>query len=156
MAEHRALQVLRAVKSALVDATRAKSNVEIGRQTNVDENDAIDIIAGPDLPVTEFGTDNNLTIDSILRVYVDLHTRSVETNPEKVLEALFEMRAQSHVALLADISSAGLGKVGLAFVVGMRYAGTDQLLTEQGGDRIGAVRTVWDCAYRMAYSDPAT
>lgn len=158
MAEHRALQVLRAVKGALVDATRAGSNVAIGRQSPIEltDHDAIDILAGPDIPVTEFGTDNNATIDSVLRVYVDLHTRAIEADPERVLVQLHELRAESHVALLADISSAGLGKLGLAFVVSCRYAGTEPLLTEAGGDRLGALRTIWDVAYRMSYTDPTS
>jgi len=151
MAEHRALQVLRAIQSVLVAAnTRAGANVEIGRTSNIDDGDAIDLNVGPDSAVSPYGTDVIGFIDSVQTVYVDLHTRSIE-HQEDVMRQMYQLRAQSHVALLAD------PKLGLPGVVGsIRYQGADVLDREIAGDRIGSMRTTWDVAYRMEYDNPAT
>ncbi len=150
MPEHRALQVLKAARDILIAAqTYAGSNVEIGRVARIDEGGAIDIWLGPDTPINEFGTDNTQTIDSTLMVYVDLHARSPE-HPELVLERIMQMRAETHAALLADYT------LGLAFVISCRYQGAEDFSPDNVGDNVGALRTVWDIAYRMDYSDPAT
>lgn len=150
MAEHRALQALKAVKAVLLAAdTRAMANVELGRTADITEADAIDIHFGDDSAVNEFGTDNTQTIDSVQRVYVDLHTRSA-VHEETIIENLYELRSQCHVALLADWT------LGLAFVIAVRYAGAQPIESESGGERLGSLRTVWDIAYRMNYANPTT
>lgn len=150
MAEHRALQALKAIKSTLLAAgTRAGANVEIGRSADVTEADAILIGFGADVPVNEFGTDNTATIDSIQTCYVDLHVRSSE-HEERVVENVYELRAQVHAALLADWT------LGLPFVIAVRYQGTEEFEPGSYGDRLGSMRTLWDVAYRMQYDDPAT
>lgn len=152
MTDHRALQCFKAARTALIAAnTRAADNVEIGRSADLteDEPDAIDIRFGPDAPVNEFGTDRLDVIDSIQRMYVDLYTRSIE-HEERVVDQIYELRSQTHAALLADPT------LGLAFVISIRYQGTEDFEPLNAGDRVGAMRTVWDIAYRMDYANPAT
>jgi hypothetical protein len=148
--EHRAIQALKAVKSILIAAnTRAKANVEIGRTADITESDAITIEPAEDSPINEFGTDNTSTIDSVQRIFIDLHAQDA-SHEEAVLEHVYELRAQVHTALLTDYT------LGLAFVIAIRYQGTEQIAVEGQGTRLGSMRTIWDVAYRMLYANPAT
>ena len=153
MAVHAALQCLRAARDVLIAAgTRAGRNVEIGRTSDVFEKDAIDILPGPDSPFSEFGADNSAFLDSIQRVYIDLHTRTAET-PETTLNRAYELRAQSHAALLADVKL-GLGSSGV--LLSINYLGTEDFEADAAGNRLGSIRTVWDCHYRMSFTDPTS
>jgi hypothetical protein len=150
MAEHRALRAIQALKQTLIAAnTSAGANVELGRVSDITEADAIDINIGDDSPVNEFGTDNTITIDSTLRVYVDLHVRT-DQHEESIFDRLFALRAQTHAAILADWT------LGQSFVISIRYQGTEAFDYDLAGDRLASLRTVWDIAYRMDYADPTT
>lgn len=150
--EHRALTALRWLEGHLkAAATRAGDNVEIGRTSaigdSLTENDTIDINIGPDSPLTNLGTENLYFIDSIQRVFVDLHTRTVDQDAAGVINNVYQMRAQVHAALLASPPPWP------AWILSVRYLGTEDFAARVGGDRLGSMRTTWDIRYRMRYSD---
>lgn len=147
MAEHLGLQTLKRVKALLVDQTRAKANVEVGRITNVRDVDAIDILVGPASPTSQFGFSTTGNIDAVHRFWIDLHTRSL-LHDEAVVENLFEMWTDVHRRLLADAT------LGLPFVFTTRWLGSEDFDLMYAGERIGAMRTVWDVGYKMVYTDP--
>lgn len=141
---------MKAVRDLIIAAeTFAGGNVQLGRVSRIEEGAAIDIWAGPDDPINEFGTDNTNTIDSVQRVYIDLHVRAPE-HPETVFERIMQLRSETHVALMADWT------LGLSFVIACRYQGAEDYAPDTAGDVMGAMRTIWDIAYRMTYTDPAT
>ncbi len=154
MAEHRALQALKALRDILLAAeTVAGDRVELGRWGRITDEDCpfISIEQGPDLAVDQFGTDALNHIDSVQRVWVDLYESTV-LEGEALVESHFLMRAQSHIAILADT------QLGLpAVVLSTRYQGSEAVDREQqGGRKVAMLRTEWDVAYRMLYTDPTT
>lgn len=134
------------MKSVLTDSTRAGANVEMGRTSDIDEGDAIDLNVGPEAVVNVDVGQRWLS----LTIYVDIHTRSIQ-HEENVLENLYELDAQVAVALLAD-PSLGLPDVVHQIV----YAGAETMQTEAGGDRLGSRRLLWEVQYRVVYANPAT
>ncbi len=154
MAEHRALRALKALRDIhLAAETIAGDRVEIGRWGRINPEDCpfISIEMGPDVAVDQFGTDALNHIDSVHRVWIDLY-ESTTLEAEALVERLFEMRAESHIAILADT------QLGLpAFVISTRYQGAEEPDREQEGARkVTMLRTEWDVAYRMLYTDPTT
>jgi len=152
VADHRALAAIKALQDALKAAnTRAGQNVEIGRASGIGgelESDAIDLNVGPDSPLTNLGSTNLFIIDSVQRVYVDLHTRMADVHERQILENIFQMRAQTHNALLSSANHTLDGTC-----ISVRYLGTEDFDQNTGGDRLGSMRTTWDIYYRMKYSD---
>lgn len=149
MAEHLAMQIIRRFKEALIDGnTRAAGNVEIGRTTELTEVDAIDVRPGPDLVPSPYGFSTTGSIDSVQRIYVDMFTRTRQ-HQEDVVANVFQLRAEVHKILMA-----GDSKLGLPFVISIRYGGTEEFEPNFAGDRTGAMRSIWDVAYKMTYTDP--
>jgi hypothetical protein len=149
---HRALYVLETIETTIRNAaTPAGDNVYLGRLADFELPDlpAIDIVPGPDSPVNEYGGDNNVYIDSILRVWLDLHDYTIESE-RRLLEQLFELRSGVHAALMADQT------LGVSWIGGVRYQGTEDLVVQVGETRTGSYRTAWDVWYRMPYSSPET
>jgi hypothetical protein len=150
MTEHRAYQALKAARDIVIAAdTLAGTQVEIARTAAMNDAAAIDIWMGPDVAPTELGVESTYWLDSLLRVYFDLHVRAPEP-PLSIIDRIFQLRAEVHTALLADWT------LGLSFVHSIRYQGAEEFTPQQIGDQVGALRTVWDIAYRMEYANPAT
>ncbi len=152
MADHRALRVVDEIRTLLLaQETLAGNNVHIGRWLTIDEAEGsvMDIEIGSDDAVSEFGTDAVNHIDSVIRIYVDLYDYTHQDGRD-LLGRLFQMRSEVHIALLADVT------LGLSFVLSCRYMGTEDVETEDGGRKLGALRSVWDIAYRMDFTDPTT
>lgn len=147
---HRARAVLEAIESKLkAAATPAGDNVYLARLADLELEDlpALDILPASDSPVSELGADNNHYIDSVLRVFVDIHDYSKESN-RALLDQIFELRSACHAAILAD---PGLG---LSFGAVARYQGTEELAFQIGDVRLASYRTVFDVWYRMGFSSP--
>lgn len=149
MADHRAYQAIKKLRDILLAGnTLAGDRVTLGEVATVDTTagPCIDINIGPDSPVSKYGTDNTLTIDSVHRVYVDELCESTARG-EKMLDQLYGMRVQVHALLLAD-PTLGLSD----FVEAVRYQGTEDVRDMTGAAIVGVVRTVWDIGYRMNYA----
>lgn len=147
---HRALAALEALEATIKNApTLAGDNVALGRVTNLVEDDlpAIDINIAEDSPTSETGADSLGFIDSLLRVYVDVHVSTV-LDPRVALHAAYQLRSEIHVALMAN------DKLGFSWVHAVRPMGAEDYTPDLGSVRVGSMRTLFDIWYRTAYLSP--
>ena len=141
---------MKALRDVLVAAnTLAGADVKLGEFGQIElDGPLIDILIGPDEPVSEFGTESPDFIDSLQTVYVDLHDQAAESG-EALYDRLYQLRAETAAAIAADFSLGGACMVA-------RYQGTLEVVDESGGIKIGYMRTVWVLWYRMLYTDPTS
>ncbi len=143
---HRVQQILNAA-GAVLGANPALGLVEINRVRSLSEEQqevpALTVNYGADTP------DESETFESLgSAVEMLLSAYCAGDSETEVLERLLEMRAQSHLALLADMS------LGLPFLWEIRYGGADAPLLQQGERMLGTQTSRWVARYQMDNDDP--
>jgi hypothetical protein len=152
---HRRTQILNALRTIIQAAASStgvpSQNVFKNRALSLAEDHAempaICINRGEDQPTSEFGNDNLSSIDGLLTVTIVGYF--VGDTEDEVVEALDEQARYVQSAILADQS------LGLSFVIGSRYGGSDEPQLDSTGERIvGSLESPWQVHYRQRIPDP--
>ena len=151
MADHRAEQVLNAVKAALAsdgsfEVLRAPVDALTGTLQQIP---AACLFAGEAIPRGEDGFEVIGSYREALEIFVDLwHQADRSSNIETKLN---ELRKRTHIAILQTAA------LGLSFVIRVIPAGTDVPELSASGDSItGKLRTIWVVEYSTSVEDPST
>lgn len=148
---HRALEIVNAAKAAIEANTSLGANVYTHRVYSLSDAEyelpAVSVRMGPDTALAASGQSSLAFIDSELELQVELWCQA--ESEELTVEALLELRAQTHKALQADMT------LGLAYVTDTAYGGAGAPDLSPGGKRlVGHLTTRWVVRYRMNFTDP--
>lgn len=143
---HRAQQIIDAIAAAQASNTDLRANVEPNRVRSLsEENDELDALAvnyGADTPEDSDFDSFRSSLDVVLTGYC------VGDSEREVLEKLLELRRQSHIAMMADMT------FGLSFVWETAYGGADAPAVQKLNRFIGALSSRWVVRYIVNKSDP--
>lgn len=150
MADHRAEQVLAAVKTTLeADGTFSvfRTSVDALSEALQQVPSAV-IFQGDDDPRGDSGFEVLGSFNSVLTVHVDLWDAA--SGNESVETQLNELRKKVHIALM------GSTRLGLSFVFNLAPAGAEEPeISEDGQALSGKLRTNWMVEYRTSVTDPS-
>lgn len=146
---HRALQIIDAIAALhSADVQAVYKNRALSLDEDLQEIPAASVNMGEDRPLDDDGASNCRFIDSLLAVEIVFIVRG--DSEEDVTQKLMELRAASHVALMAD-RTLGLS----TFVIDTRYQGAGTREIALINDRItGRLQTAWAVHYRMNIGNP--
>lgn len=147
MADHAALVTVRKAVE-LIQAQAGGFTCELERWHDIapDECPLVSVEVGPDIAVSEFGTDAVNHIDSLLTLYTDIYVAAVRVD---AMAQAFDVRTAIHKALLADPT------LGLSAVHTVRYGGAEEVEREPAkATQCLMYRVVWQAHYRTSYADP--
>jgi len=143
---HRAEHILDAIKTRLTGLTTTGSNVERARVYSFPESvrDALSILMGSDVPVSEAGDGNMAYRDHELEVFVVAHVKSTSIDTRINL-----IKAEVTSALLSDRT------LGLAYVIDTDEAGWQvPVMTDESDMRAASCQGTFKVHYRRSYNDP--
>jgi hypothetical protein len=144
---HRADQIVDQVVSLLPASLAAVlKNRSLPISEAEQEVPAFSVCMGDDAPLDDIGRSNFSFIDSLLTV--DIISLVREQHEPAAVAKLTELRTAAHIALMADDT------LGLAFVIGVRYAGAPAPELEQTDLMAGRQVARWLVHYRMNVTDP--
>lgn len=144
---HRAKQIIDAVAAALAANQNLGAKVEVNRVRSISE-------AADELPafLVNFGSDtaddssDMQSFRSSLEVVLTAYCMG--DNEADVLSQLLELRRQSHIAMMDDMT------FGLSFVWDTAYGGADPPVIQRSERAIGALTSRWFVRYILNFSDP--
>jgi len=150
MADHRAEQILAAVKTTLeADGTFSVFRDHVDALTGtLQQLPAACIFSGDDVPRGDTGFEVIGSYDSVLTVYIDAWEQA--DRDTGVITKLMDIRKKIHIALM------GSTRLGLSFVFNLSPAGADEPELSADGEAItGKLRTLWMMEYRSSVTDPS-
>lgn len=145
---HRALQAVDAIATAL--AARAELGASVFKHRTLSLSDADQELPAVCVRMGEDAATNRTleSFESQLDVFVALYATA--TTEEALAEALMELRAQSHIAVMANQT------LGLSFVSQVIYGGAGEPdVSTEGGRIAGLLETTWIVDYEMNVTDPS-
>lgn len=151
MADHRAEQILAAVKTTLSNVNSFETlRAPLDALSNeLQEVPAVCIFMGEDPLQDDDGFQVMGSMRSIMTVNIDLWDQADrDTNIETKLN---QLRKDVHIALMAT------PRLGLSFVIDFRPFGADEPDLSPDGEAItGMRRTIWIAEYNSSVTDPST
>lgn len=150
MADHRAEQILAAVKTQLeADGTFSVFRDPVDALSGtLQQIPAACIFVGDDEPRGEGGFEVIGSYDSVLMVFVDVWESA--DRGESVNTKLLDLRKKVHIALM------GSTRLGLSFVFNLSPGGAEAPeLSTEGEAVTGKMRTLWIMEYRSSVTDPS-
>jgi len=144
---HRVQQILNAAGAVLAANPSLRATVEVNRVRSLSEEQqelpALTVNYGADVP------DESESFEGLgSAVEILLSAFCAGDSETEVLERLLELRSQSHLALMANMS------LGLSFLWEIRYGGADAPVLQQGERMLGAQTSRWSARYLMDNDDP--
>lgn len=144
---HRVQHILDAAAAAHIANTNLRATVEVNRTRSLgedqDEVPALTINYGADSP-----DDAQDQTDIASGIEIELTAYVAGDSESDVLQALLELRTQSHISLMADMT------LGLSFLWELRYGGADKPQVVQAERMLGAQTCRWTARYLMNSDDP--